>query len=72
MTTMTLEDDDLKALRAASWALKELKRVIPQYRPQIESGAERKEVMTLSIKEVKTMTELVHHFPWTTYNTVRS
>jgi len=72
MATATAEDDDLRALRASSWALKELKRVIPQCIPQIDSDAERKEVSTLSIKEVKTMTELVQHYPWTTSNIVGS
>ena len=72
MATATAEDDDLKALRAASWALKELKRVIPQYIPQIESHAERKEVRTLSATEVQTMTELVHHSPSSAFNTVES
>ena len=65
MATATAEDDDLKALRAASWALKELKRVIPQYIPQIERDAERTEVSTLSMNEVKNITELVHYSPWT-------
>jgi len=72
MATAAADDDDLKALRAASWALKELKRVIPLYIPKIESDAERKEVSTLSMNESKTITELVHHSPWTTTNIVRS
>jgi hypothetical protein len=60
MATVTSEDDDLKALRAASWALKELKRVIPQYIPQPDSGAKDKQVPTLSAIDVQTMTELVY------------
>jgi len=72
MTTVSAEDDDLKALRAASWALKKLKQVIPQYIPQIESHAERKEVRTLSATEVQIMTELVHHSPSSAFNIVRN
>jgi len=70
MTTAAVEDDDLKALRAASWALKELKRIIPHCIP-LSDDAGRKEVQTLSENEVKTITDLVHHSPPSECNIVR-